>query len=378
MSDHAPLRIVHCFRSPVGGIFRHVRDLVRYQHEAGHKVGILCDSITGGAHEDALFDTIRPFLNLGLTRVPMHRSIGPGDIVTALKCRSEIKSLKPDIIHGHGAKGGAMTRLVGSQLRVSRSRVSRLYSPHGGSLHYSRSQLSGRFYFALERFLERFTDGLVFVSDYERQAYTAKIGPPRPPSRLIYNGLHDKEFEDITPEEGAADFLYVGMMRDLKGPDVFIDALGKAEKLIGKPLSAMMIGDGDDKDKYRRMLEASGQTDRVKLEPAMPVRDALRRGEFVVVPSRAESLPYLVLETLAAGRPVIATRVGGIPEIFGVDSPVLIPPGNADALAKAMANTVGSPRELMAQMPDKMDLETRFSARTMANQITDFYRDCTA
>lgn len=378
MSDHGSLRIVHCFRSPVGGIFRHVRDLVRYHHEAGHKIGILCDSITGGAHEDALFDSVRPYLDLGLTRVPMHRSIGPGDIVTALKCMSEIKSLKPDIIHGHGAKGGAMTRLVGSQLRVSRSRVARLYTPHGGSLHYSRSKVSGRFYFALERFLERLTDGLVFVSDYERKAYIDKIGKPRTPNKLVYNGLHEPEFDNVSPADDAADFLYVGMMRSLKGPDIFIEALGKAEVLAGRPLSAVMIGDGDEKNDYRRMLEASGQSERVTLEHAMPIADALRRGKTVVVPSRAESLPYLVLEALAAGRPVIATHVGGIPEIFGADSQALVPPGDAEALARSMAEAISAPQALMRQMPGKDELKARFSAENMAAEIVAFYRKCIA
>ena len=63
-----PLRIIHCFRSPVGGIFRHVRDLVNAHHAQGHQIGIFCDSITGGAHEERLFDEIRPKLALGLTR----------------------------------------------------------------------------------------------------------------------------------------------------------------------------------------------------------------------------------------------------------------------------------------------------------------------
>ena len=52
VTGNAPLRIVHCFRAPVGGLFRHVRDLVEAQHRAGHAVGIICNSSTGGAFED--------------------------------------------------------------------------------------------------------------------------------------------------------------------------------------------------------------------------------------------------------------------------------------------------------------------------------------
>ncbi|MGO6908730.1 glycosyltransferase family 1 protein, partial [Rhizobium ruizarguesonis] len=60
MANQQPLRILHCFRSPVGGIFRHVRDLVEEHSKAGHEIGILCDSSTGGEYEDSLFDDIRP------------------------------------------------------------------------------------------------------------------------------------------------------------------------------------------------------------------------------------------------------------------------------------------------------------------------------
>src|ERR1700754_2993131 len=112
-----PLRILHCFRSPVGGIFRHVRDLVEEQSKAGHEVGILCDSLTGGAHEDRLFDDIRPFLALGLIRLPIRRSVSPSDVATLWTAYKKIKSLRPDVLHGHGAKGGLLARILGSALR---------------------------------------------------------------------------------------------------------------------------------------------------------------------------------------------------------------------------------------------------------------------
>ncbi|MBW8321078.1 MAG: glycosyltransferase, partial [Rhizobium sp.] len=144
MADGSPLRILHCFRSPVGGIFRHVRDLAEHHSRAGHQVGILCDSTTGSEHEDRLFDQIMPYLSLGLHRMPIARSVGFGDVAALYKSYKEIKSLRPDVLHGHGAKGGAVVRIIGSALRAKRYRVARFYSPHGGSLHFDRSSISGR------------------------------------------------------------------------------------------------------------------------------------------------------------------------------------------------------------------------------------------
>jgi glycosyltransferase involved in cell wall biosynthesis len=374
MTTLKPLRILHCFRSPVGGIFRHVRDLAEEHANAGHQVGILCDSTTGGAYEDRLFDGIMPYLALGLTRLPIRRSLGLSDISTAWKTLGEVKNLQPDVLHGHGAKGGAFVRLVGSRLRVSRSCVARFYSPHGGSLHYNERTLRGQAYFAIERLLERWTDALVFVSDYERRTYEAKIGTPRTPWRLIHNGLRSYEFEPVGNNPDAVDFLYIGMMRDLKGPDVFIEAMRRAEQLAGRPLRGIMVGDGDDKPRYQARLDTLGMGERVKMRDAMPAREAFALARTVVIPSRAESMPYIVLEAVAAGKPVISTRVGGIPEIVGPDFAGFVPPGDSEALANAMAHAISEPQWLPDAMPEMAAFRDAFSAQTMAGKMSELYQ----
>jgi glycosyltransferase involved in cell wall biosynthesis len=75
----------------------------------------------------------------------------------------------------------------------------------------------------------------------------------------------------------------------------------------------------------------------------MPMRQALALGRLVVLPSRAESLPYVVLETAAAGKPLITTQVGGIPEIYGNLSDRLVPAGDVAALATAIAAVLREP-----------------------------------
>jgi glycosyltransferase involved in cell wall biosynthesis len=367
-----PLRIVHCFRSPVGGIFRHVRDLVDAQVKAGHQVGIVCDSTTGGDYEDRLFDAVAPKLALGLYRIPMKRHIGPSDVVAAWQTYQAIKKLNPDILHGHGAKGGAYARLFGSLLRVFRSRVARLYSLHGGSLHYSDNILSGKIFFLIERLLGLMTDQLLFVAEFERKTYALKIGN-QTNGTVIYNGLRDEEFEDVHNNPDAADFLFIGMMRDLKGPDLFIDALRQASSLAGKPLSAIMVGAGDDLPKYKRSVEYSGLSSRVKFFQPMPARQAFAMAKCVVVSSRAEAMPYIVLEALGAGKPIIATRVGGIPEIMGQDSAGLCDI-SSQAIATKMHLFAGEPAQLFAAMPTKAELKMRFGADVMAQQIEARYR----
>ncbi|MFD2058864.1 glycosyltransferase family 4 protein [Mesorhizobium calcicola] len=370
MADN--LRIVHCFRSPVGGIFRHVRDLTEAQVAAGHSVGIVCDSTTGGAFEEHLFDQMKDMLALGIHRTPMQRHVGLGDLASALRTYGIIKELRPDVLHGHGAKGGAYARLFGSLLRVSRSRVARLYSPHGGSLHYDENTTTGKLFFALERFMARFTDCLLFVSDYERHTYRRKVGEPPIPNTLVYNGLRAAEFEPVPSKPDAADLLYIGMMRDLKGPDIFIDALANVGPRIGRALTAVMVGDGDDLPRYHAQVKRLGLESHVRFLPPMPAREAFALAALIIVPSRAEAMPYIVLETLAAGKPMIATSVGGIPEIFGTGSPALIRPDPVE-LSDKMHQALVDPAAYRKLMPDGASLKARFGADVMAADIEKAY-----
>lgn len=349
-----------------------MRDLVEAQVSAGHTVGIVCDSSTGGIFEERLFDTLRPLLALGVNRTPMQRHVGPGDIASAWRTLKIIKELQPDVLHGHGAKGGVYARLFGSLLRVSRSRVARVYSAHGGSLHYDETTATGRFFFALERLMERVTDHLLFVSEYERRVFLRKIGKPKAPNSLIYNGLHANEFAPVATGPDASDFLYIGMMRDLKGPDIFINALAEAGRRLGRPMSAVLVGDGEDKPRYQAQAERFGNSAQATFLPAMPAREAFALAEIVVVPSRAEAMPYVVLEALAAGKPIIATKVGGIPEIFGNDSAALVRP-DAGEIAGRMVAAIQDRAAFKASMPAVEALRSRFGADVMAAAIEQVY-----
>ncbi len=374
MTETGPLRILHCFRSPVGGIFRHVRDLVEEHRAGGHDVGILCDNSTGGVHEEQLFDTIRPQLSLGLTRIPMRRAIAPSDLPALFRSYKHIKSLQPNILHGHGAKGGALARSIGSVLRVNKYRVARLYSPHGGSLHFDDATVSGKMILQLERFQERFTDALVFVCDYERSTWEAKVGRPRTRAQVILNGVRNTEFEPVLNAADAVDFLYIGMLRDLKGPDVFLDAFARTERALARPLSALIVGDGPDRDRYETMIIERGLKKRVRMLPARPARDAFSMARVIVVPSRAEAMPYIVIEALAAGKPVIASRVGGIPEILGFDSDALANPGDAGDLSRIMAIASEEPGWKERVMPRPDAFRSTFSTTSMAGSMLDLYR----
>src|SRR5690348_9362612 len=158
-SPDQPLRILHAVRAPVGGIFRHIIDLANGQANRGHQVGIIADSLTGGDRADAALAEIGPRLALGVHRIAIHREPRPTDVWAWLRLRQLISKLKPDVLHGHGAKAGAFARL-----KSRASDTIRIYTPHGGSLHYPLDTFKGALYGRLERWLMDNTDLFLFES----------------------------------------------------------------------------------------------------------------------------------------------------------------------------------------------------------------------
>lgn len=372
--DKRRLRIVHFVRSPVGGIFRHVLDLAAEQSANGHLVGIVLDSSTGGAFEADKIAAATRHLALGVTRLPIARRVRPADMLAAWRVYKAVRDLEPDVLHGHGAKGGALARIVGTILARRGRPVARFYTPHGGSLHFPKASHSGRFYFAVERMLERFCDGLIHVSRYEAMAYREKVGKPRCGASVVVNGLRREEFEEVVPAADARDIVYMGMMRDLKGPDVLIRAVAAIRDRTGRAPTVAMIGDGPDLASYRRLVEDLGLSQAVAFHAPMPTRRGMAHGHLMVVPSRAESMPYIVLESIAAALPLVATSVGGIPEVVGAAPSRLVPPGEIEAMADAIERALSDPvRTRTRALLARATLRERFTVEAMADATERLY-----
>jgi glycosyltransferase involved in cell wall biosynthesis len=364
------LNIIHVFRAPVGGLFRHVVDLVRGQIARGHRVGIIADSSTGDARSDKVFAELTPQLALGLTRIPMHRPLSPFDLPAVLHVTERIRQTEADVVHGHGAKGGAYARLA-----MPGRRVVRAYTPHGGSLLLSHDNLSGRMYLTLERILLMRPTLFLFESAYSGRIFREKIGEPRGLVRVIHNGVAPGEFAPVATASDATDLLFIGEFRPVKGIDLLIDAIARLHA-AGRPLTATLVGSGPDEAALRAQVQHHALQHAIRFMPAMPARKAFALGRVMVIPSRAESLPYVVLETAAAEKPLITTNVGGIPEIYGPLSPALIPAGNTEALAAAILHTLDNPADAAALADGlRQRVASSFSVDAMVDGVISAYGD---
>jgi glycosyltransferase involved in cell wall biosynthesis len=368
-----PLRILHAVRTPVGGIFRHILDLANGQIERGHHVGIIADNLTGGERAAAALAEIAPRLKLGVHRMAIRREPFPTDILVWVHFMRLIKRLKPDVLHGHGAKAGALVRL-----RPRSKSTIRVYTPHGGSLHYPLTTLKGAIYSRLERALMNSTDLFLFESAFARDTYQRTIGTPKGLVRCVFNGVTADEFDPIVTAADATDVVYVGEFRHIKGADLLIDAVARL-RADGKPVTLTLAGDGEELEHLKAQVQRLDLAEAVRFIGHVKARYGFSKGKLLVVPSRGDSMPYVVIEAAAAGIPMVAANVGGIPEIFGDPTDALFAPNIVGAMADAIEIALEDPDAALARAKSLRErIFLHFSQKAMVEGVLAGYRDAFA
>jgi glycosyltransferase involved in cell wall biosynthesis len=195
--------------------------------------------------------------------------------------------------------------------------------------------------------------------------------------RVVLNGIGRAEAEPVAPAADAADFLYVGELRAAKGIDTLLDALALVGKRLGRVPRTVLVGSGPDQQALSAHAASLNLTNYITFPGPMPARHAFTLGRTLLVPSRAESLPYIVLEGAAARLPMIATDVGGIPEIFGPNAGQLIHSNDPQLLAAAMIDELqrsDEERHARADAVARYVIE-RFSIDNMVEAVLAGYRD---
>src|SRR6201996_6488748 len=247
-----PLRILHAVRAPVGGIFRHFLDLANGQAEHGHQVGLVTDSLTGGDRAAAALEEIAPRMKLGVHRIAIRREPHATDMMAWRRFMRLVGSIHPDVLHGHGAKAGAFVRM-----KSASSDTLRVYTPHGGSLHYPLGTLKGAMFSRVERALMNRTDLFLFESAFARDTYQRTIGAPTGLVRCVFNGVTAAEFDPVVKADDATDVVYVGEFRHIKGADLLVDAVARLRG-AGRPVTLTLAGDGEETEAIKARIARLG------------------------------------------------------------------------------------------------------------------------
>lgn len=365
--------IVHVFRAPVGGLFRHVIDLAKEQAARGHQVGVFCDETFAGERNERLLEDLKGHLALGLVRVPMQRNPHWTDITALRRLSAFARSSGAEVLHGHGSKGGLYARLsatIGGKGQI------RAYTPHGGSLNYKPGSMIHRAYMAIEGWLERGTDVFLFESRFVADRFREYVGETTALTRVVLNGLYAHEMEPVSPVRDPTDFLYIGEFRFAKGVDNLLDAISWVAATSGRTPTLTLVGQGPDEAALRARAETLGLTPFVTFHKPMAAREAFSLARAMIVPSRFESMPYVVIEAAGASIPLISTNVGGIPEIFGPEGDRLIPSDDVAALASAitamMKMSDGDRQADASRLANHIARD--FCVMKMATTVLDAYR----
>jgi glycosyltransferase involved in cell wall biosynthesis len=277
------------------------------------------------------------------------------------------------VLHGHGAKAGALIRL-----RPRSNAVIRVYTPHGGSLHYPPDTWKGALYGRLEGMLMGTTELFLFESAFARDTYQRIIGTPRSVVRRVFNGVTANEFDPVTKADDATDLVYVGEFRRIKGADLLVDALARLHG-NGRPLTLTLAGDGEEMPALKAQVERLGLNRSVRFIGHVKPRYGFSKGRLLVVPSRGDSMPYVVIEAGAAGIPMVAANVGGIPEIFGPHADGLFTPGAVGAIADTIETALVNPEAVQAQAKALRErIFVHFSQQAMVQGVLAGYEDAFA
>ncbi len=262
--------------------------------------------------------------------------------------RSDLVESGTDILQTHSYKASVIGALLSSRMRRAGMRwVAYL---HGTT----RENLKVRVYYALELRAVRRADGIVAVSEAIGRAVSAGLGRSRPPLEVIPNALLPEAVPDPRTRERARremavpeDAILIGVVGRLsreKGQGILIEALAR---LKDANIWAALVGEGPDEPELKRRVESLGLNGRVRFLGYRNDMTAIYAGmDLVVIPSLSEGIPNVALEAMGRRIPLIASAVGGIPEMVADrTSGLLVPPGDVDALARAIRFLTDHPEE---------------------------------
>jgi glycosyltransferase involved in cell wall biosynthesis len=326
------MRIVQLLETlEVGGMERIAVDLALAQKAAGHQTAVYC------------------LLGAGVLRGELDRAKIPvvefhkerrAKAAVIWSIAAQLRRDRPHVLHGHNPGvhhfGAVAARLAGVPVCVN-------------TRHSATTSTGAPYQERYYRWVQPLTSHVVFVCDYVRCQLQPRLRYPAKKCSVIINGIPLDRFLANPASPGGAlpriRFGTIGRLVPAKGHSVLIDAFSRVAGRL--PHAGLRIfGYGPLESELRQQIQRLGMSDRITLEgPARDSAQALRDLDIFVFSSLNEGLPVVILEAMAAGLPIVSTRVGGVPEVAPESLfPWFCPPASAPGLADAMLRAAGSDR----------------------------------
>jgi glycosyltransferase involved in cell wall biosynthesis len=373
------MRVMHVMESTIGGTRRHLVDLAGGLAERGLEVHL----VVAAERQPDFREDLEHLASAGcqVRELAMVRSISPLRDARHLRTlEGLLRSVRPDVVHTHSSKAGVLGRAASIRTGIGR----RVHTPHTLAFLYRDmfGPVRRRVFFELERRLCARTERVIAVSESEGRTVreSGVIDPGR--VRVIPNGVEVSSGTKRVPLDLAALGLdpsrpcaaVIGLLNVAKGQDLAIDALGACPEL-----QLLLVGHGEQREALEARAARRGVAGRVRLLGfRSDVAEILASVELLLLPSRWEGMPYVVLEAMACGVPVVATPVDG-----AVD---LIEDGRTGWLARevsasALGETLGEALALTADERRSVGERGRervarhFTRAAMVDAVVELYEE---
>ncbi|MFY9579949.1 MAG: glycosyltransferase family 4 protein [Gaiellaceae bacterium] len=373
-------------RLNMGGPALHVAYLTAGLRERGYDTTLVAGTLARGEDSMAF---VAEGLHVDVVSIPqLGREISPvRDLAATLRLAALIRRERPQILHTHTAKAGTVGRVAALLAGRARPPIV-VHTFHGHVLYGYFGPLRSRFFRWLERWLARHTTVLVAVSPQVRDDLVA-LGVA-PPEKFVVVRLgielgervgagtdsraETRRYLGIPPDRFAVG--WVGRMTAVKRTDDVLDGFKQLlERGVGATLC--LVGDGPDRPALERRAHELGiMRETLFLGYQEDVGPLYAAFDALVLPSGNEGTPVSVIEALAAGTPVVATRVGGVPDVVrdGEDG-FLVEPGASDELAERLAHLAGDP-DLRKRFGDagRARVLPRYAVDRLVDDVDRLYR----
>lgn len=375
------MHVLHVIEATIGGTRRHVVDACRGLRARGVRVTLVASALREPRFRDDLALLARD--GVEVRELAMVRAIRPHkDAAHVFALRKMLQELRPDVVHTHSSKAGAIGRLASWSTSIG----ARVHTPHTFAFLFGAmfSGFSRSLFRTVEKELARKTDRFLAVSADEAATFASADFIPASKVRVVGNGIDMAPFEGATAIERsvlgvpqhAPLGLVVGLLNVAKGQDLALRAL--ASPMLAN-VHLAFAGSGEQEAELRALARELGVESRVHfLGWRDDVPRLLASCDVLLLPSRWEGMPYIVLEAMAAGRPVVATPVDGARALLAdgragrlcrSDAPPDIAQGLADVLrldapARATLGKAGQAR-----------VRAEFTLEHMVDGLLSVYRE---
>lgn len=374
------MRVLHVMEATIGGTRRHLGDVVRGQLAAGLEVHAAVSSLRQPDFERDLADL--EARGARILRLPMVRELSPArDLAHFRALAHHLEHVRPDVVHTHSSKGGALGRAASIATGIG----ARVHTPHTFAFLFDAmfGGLKRRLFREIEAHLCAHTQALIAVSASEAATIARSGVVEAARVRVVENGIDPAPFTDARPiaraELGVPDGVplaaVVGLLNVAKGQDLALHALARPGL---ERVHLLVAGHGEMQGGLEALAVELGVAARVRfLGYRTDVARLLAASDFVLLPSRWEGMPYIVLEAMASARPVVATPVDGARDLVADgDTGFLTSEISADAIADACRKFLALPEASRASIgvAARERLRARHSAERMVTELVSVYR----